>query len=374
MAARRQTTSFTGSKSTSTATKIVKVGSDSGKSTNPAPAKKTAAKSSGTLVKSRYLQAVEKSSLSKSNSLTNESTFVQPRSVLPKPAGVKPKVGTSPRRSTAPRSLGVSTLARETEPSLLGESILQSTFSDGHCLRPDFDVSVIKGKMVAKNPAKPKRNPEEVCRTIEMDTFILAFLTAKVESNTAKLKRENEERLLQKMEEEEALRKEVHDKKRRFLLLEKERTAKELLDIQSAALTPVVECSTEFSKAYESLTTAVDTTLHELPVKNFFIDGDRQQFLDKAVAYLKESEKLLGECTELEYSHSSAAVQCFKDLKTMSKEINQEFSGAFAGLQELSSLLCHHTSLVQQATEEQQLGPARTQELFGLKPSNVDQL
>ncbi|KAM8888839.1 HAUS augmin-like complex subunit 8 [Synchiropus picturatus] len=374
MAARRQTSSLTGSKSTSTATKIVKSGSDSGKSNNPAPAKKPPVKSSGTIVKSRYLQAVEKSSLSKSNSLTNESTFVQPRPALPKPAGVKPKVGTSPRRTMAPRSLGVSTPACKTEPSLLGESVLQSTFSDGHHIRPDFDISVIKGKVVAKNPAKPKRNPKEVVKTIEMDTLILAFLTAKMESNTAKLKRENEEWLLQKMEEEEALRKEVHEKKRRFLLLEKERMTKELLDIQAAALTPVVECSKEFSKAYKSLSTAVDTTLHELPVKNFYIDGDREQFLDKAVAYLKESEKLLGECTELEYSHSSAAVQCFQDLKIMSKGINQELTGTCTGLQELSSLLCHHTSLVQQATEEEQLGPTRTQELFGLKHLNEDQL
>lgn len=39
-------------------------------------------------------------------------------------------------------------MSRETEPSLLGESVLQSTFSDGHCFRPDFDISVIEGKLI----------------------------------------------------------------------------------------------------------------------------------------------------------------------------------------------------------------------------------
>lgn len=36
--------------------------------------------------------------------------------------------------------------SRETDTLLLGKSVLQSTFSDGHCFRPDFDISVIKGK------------------------------------------------------------------------------------------------------------------------------------------------------------------------------------------------------------------------------------
>lgn len=31
------------------------------------------------------------------------------------------------------------------EPSLLGKSILQSTILDGHCLRPDFEMSAIRG-------------------------------------------------------------------------------------------------------------------------------------------------------------------------------------------------------------------------------------
>lgn len=53
-----------------------------------------------------------------------------------------------------------------------------------------------------------------------------------MESNTAKLKAEAEARILQEMEEELALHNEVQEKKRRCLLMEKERTINEMLDLQ----------------------------------------------------------------------------------------------------------------------------------------------
>lgn len=54
----------------------------------------------------------------------------------------------------------------------------------------------------------------------------------KMESNTAKLKAEAEARILQEMEEEHALHNKVQEKKRQYLLLEKERTINEMLDLQ----------------------------------------------------------------------------------------------------------------------------------------------
>lgn len=53
-----------------------------------------------------------------------------------------------------------------------------------------------------------------------------------MEHNTAKLKAEAEAKLLQMMEEEEALRKEVQVKKRQCLLAEKSSLVNELLDLQ----------------------------------------------------------------------------------------------------------------------------------------------
>lgn len=65
-------------------------------------------------------------------------------------------------------------------------------------------------------------------------------------------------------------------------------------------LTPVADAAKQFTKEYISLATAVDTTRHELPVKNFYIDGDRREFLgltlnlscDKFVTYFNLNRQL----------------------------------------------------------------------------------
>ena len=57
-------------------------------------------------------------------------------------------------------------------------------------------------------------------------------LCLQIESNTAKLKAEAEARILQEMEDEEALYNEVQEKKRQYLVMEKDRLANELLDLQ----------------------------------------------------------------------------------------------------------------------------------------------
>lgn len=53
-----------------------------------------------------------------------------------------------------------------------------------------------------------------------------------MESNTAKLKAKAEARILQEMEEEEALYNEICEQKRQYLLIEKYGLADELLDLQ----------------------------------------------------------------------------------------------------------------------------------------------
>ncbi|XP_041647745.1 HAUS augmin-like complex subunit 8 [Cheilinus undulatus] len=362
MASRRTTSAPSSNKNAPIDPKSSKTGNSATKANNSGNAKKHV-KSSGTIVKSRYMQAAEKTSLSKSNSLTNESIAVPPRPASPKPGGVKPRVGTSPRRSVAPQALATTIMSRESEPSLLGKSVLQSTFAEGPCVRPDFDMSVIKEKTVIEG-VEPEKNPENDKRLIEMQTFLLAYLTAKMESNTAKLKVEAEAKLLQEMEEVEALHKEVQEKKCQYLLLEKERLINELLDLQIAALTPVAEAAQQFTNDYNTFARAVDTTRHELPVKNFYIDGDRKEFLEKAEACLKESEKLLVECTDGDHKDNSTSLECLRDIKMTSKDISQQLSGTCSELLEMSSLVCRHTIQVQLASEEVQLGAAKTKELY----------
>ncbi|XP_068447850.1 HAUS augmin-like complex subunit 8 isoform X2 [Clinocottus analis] len=357
MASRRTSTLLTSVKSTSTDTKSTKSGSNASTASkvNTTGTGKKSVKPT-TIVKSRYMQSAEKASLSKSNSLTNESIALPLRPSSPKPCGVKPRVGTPPRRSMAPAT---SMKSKETEPSLLGKSILQSTFSDGSYFRPNFDISVINEKTIFENPVEHDKNPESNKKIVEMQTFLLAYLTAKMERNTAKAEAEAEARLVEEMEEEEALHNEVQEKKRRYLLAENDRLANELLDLQIAALTPVAETAKQFTNDYKSFATALDTTRHELPVKNFYIDGDRKEFLDKAEACLKESETLLMECTEGDHKGNSTSLECLQDMKMTSKAIRQQLSGTFSELLELSSLVCRHTIHVQQATEEEQLAEGK---------------
>ncbi|TNN43534.1 HAUS augmin-like complex subunit 8 [Liparis tanakae] len=324
-------------KSSSTDTKSTKSGSNASKLDTTVTGKKTV-KPSVTFVKSRYMQSAEKASLSKSNSLTNESIAVPLRPSSPKPGGVKSRVGTPPRRSMAPAT---SMMSQEAEPSFLG-----------------------KKKTILEKAVEPERNPEINKGNIEAQAFLLAYLTAKMESNTAKAEAEAEAWIMEVMEEEEALYNEVQEKKHRYLLAEKDRLANELLDLQIAALTPVVETAKQFTNDYKSFGTAVDATRHELPVKNFYIDGDRREFLDKAEACLKVSETLLMECTEGDHEGNTTSLECLQDIKTTSKAIRQQLSGTLSDLLELSSLVGRHAVHAHQATEEEQLGAARTGQLF----------
>ncbi|XP_056267208.1 HAUS augmin-like complex subunit 8 [Pseudoliparis swirei] len=372
MASRRTSTMLTNPslKSSSTDTKSPKSESNASKLDTTVTGKKTV-KPSVTFVKSRYMQSAEKASLSKSNSLTNESIAAPLRPSSPKPGGVKSRVGTPPRRSMPPQAPATSMMSQEAEPLVLGKSILQSTFSDGPGFRPNFDISVInektileKAKTILEKAVEPERNTEINKGNIEAQAFLLAYLTAKMESNTAKAEAEAEAWIMEVMEEEEALHNEVQEKKRRYLLAEKDRLANEILDLQIAALTPVVETAKQFTNDYKTFATAVDATRHELPVKNFYIDGDRREFLDKAQACLKVSETLLMECTEGDHEGNTISLECLRDIKTTSKTIRQQLSGTLSDLLELSSLVGRHAVHAHQATEEEQLGTARTSQLF----------
>ncbi|XP_067086801.1 HAUS augmin-like complex subunit 8 [Osmerus mordax] len=360
MASRRVSFVPRSQKPTSSDAKGSKIGSEN--KTNGGASKKT--KSGGvTIVKSRYLQSVDKT-LSKSNSLTNESVFVPPRPASPKVGGVKPRVSTPPRQSLAPQSLPASMMPNILEPSLLGKSILQSTILDGHCLRPDFEMSAIREKTVLASAAEPEKNVEQEKKMLEMQTLLLTYLTAKMEHNTRKLKAEAEGRILAVMEEEEQLRQQVQEKKRQHLLLENNKQTHQLLDLQIAALTPVADAAQHFTEEYRSFATAVDTTRHELPVKNLHIEGDRREFLVRAEACLKDSEEVLLQCTLGAQQDDQASVESLKEMKTAAREISKQLTGGFSELLELSSLVSRHTVQIQQSLEEEQLGFTRAQELY----------
>ena len=61
-----------------------------------------------------------------------------------------------------------------------------------------------------------------------------------MENNTAKLKAEAEARILREREEEEILHYKVHEKKRQYLLMDKERHVNESLDLQVRKQPPLL--------------------------------------------------------------------------------------------------------------------------------------
>ncbi|XP_017556444.1 HAUS augmin-like complex subunit 8 isoform X2 [Pygocentrus nattereri] len=321
-------------------------------------------KSAGTVVKSRYMQTEKKASVAKNN-MQNESILVPPRPASPKASGApRPRVGTPPRR-TLTRLSGQPDQNSTLMPSILetstfGGNVLQSTVLDGHCLRPDFDLSVIK-----ENTAPPSAvDPKSQKRNLELETFLLAFLTAKIEHNTHKLKEEAERNLLIMMEEEEKLRLKVMSKKRQYLLLEKHKQLNDLLDLQITALTPAAATAKQFTEEYKTFATAVDTTRHELPVKNLHIEEDRGKFLDKAVVCLNQSRRALEQYVKDASSGSESSVECLKEMRNTAREIDQQLLSASSELLELSSLVSRETVLAQQSLEEDKIGLTAAQALF----------
>ncbi|KAJ3599253.1 hypothetical protein NHX12_033216 [Muraenolepis orangiensis] len=316
---------------------------------------KKSVKSSGAIVKSRYMQSASMSTLSKSNSMINESVAMAPRPSSPKPSFAKPKVALS----FTPMAASTASMSTFLDHSRLGKGILQSTFADGHHVAPDFDVSFHKEE---QEMAEMKKE------ILAMQTLDLAYLTAKKQHSNAKLAAQAEQWLLEAMEEEERLYTKVQEKKKKYLLMERMKQIHETLDLQIATLTPLANESKQFTEKYQTFAAAIDTTRHELPVKNCYVEGDGRDFLEKAELSLGKSEKVLIECTHTALEDSSAAVEGLRDMKTAAEDIAQQLLGTFSEVLELSSLVRRNIIHTQQASEEDRLGTARTRELYWPKP------
>lgn len=136
----------------------------------------------------------------------------------------------------------------------------------------------------------------------------------------------------------------------------------------------MADAAKQFTQEYKYFATAVDTTRHELPVKNFYIDGDRMTFLgwyysvqfatlleseenlgvswiyllcigfppqwmclytktvvpthsDKATASLKESEEVLLQCTQGAHHGNEKSAECLRGMKTAAQDISKQLSG-----------------------------------------------
>ncbi|KAL1249713.1 hypothetical protein QQF64_020718 [Cirrhinus molitorella] len=316
-------------------------------------------KASGTIVKSRYMQTETKAP---AKSSVQQSMLQPPRPSSPRVSNPrKPREGVSSRRTmSCLTDIDTTLVTSILESSNVGGNVLQSTVLDGHCMRPDFDVSVIKDKVVQPNTADPKN--EE--RDMAMETFILTFLTAKIEHNTQKLREEAERNILTVMEKEQQLSAQVNRKKRQYLLLEKQNQLNSLLDLQIEALSPVAAAANTFAEEYKSFAIAIDATRHKLPVKDVHIGEDAGQCLDKAVECLNQSERILKHYTKDIPTDCEASTVCLREMKNTASEISQQLTRTFSDLLEVSSLVSRETVLIQQSMEEDKMGQSTAQTLF----------
>ncbi|XP_067226674.1 HAUS augmin-like complex subunit 8 isoform X1 [Chanodichthys erythropterus] len=319
-------------------------------------------KTSGTIVKSRYMQTETKAP---AKSSVQQQLTLAPRPTRPSSPRVggtrKLRDGVQSRRTMSSLADSDSTLVSSVlESSHLAGNVFQSTVLDGHCIRPDFDVSVIKDKVAPSSAV----DPENEERDMAMETFILAFLTAKIQHNTRKMREEFERNIMAVMEKEQQLCAQVNRKKQQYLLLEKQKQLNSLLDLQIEALTPVAAAATTFAEEYKSFATAVDATRHQLPVKNVHIGEDPEQFLDEAVKCLKQSECLLQHYTKDIPTDCEAVTESLREMKNTGNEISQQLTRTCSDLLEVSSLVSRENVLVQQSLEEGQMGQSTAQTLF----------
>lgn len=157
------------------------------------------------------------------------------------------------------------------------------------------------------------------------------------------------------MDEEEKLHSKVMTKNQRYLQLKKQQQLNDLLDLQVVALTPVAENAKQFTDEYKTFASAIDATLHELPVRNLHIEEDGEKFLDKGIVCLNQSQCILEEHTKNVFKESKSNLACLKEIESTAYQIYQHLASVSFDLLDLSSSVSQETVLVQQSLEEAKL-------------------
>lgn len=83
---------------------------------------------------------------------------------------------------------------------------------------------------------------------------------------------------------------------------------------QIVALTPVAETAQQFTEEYKTFASAIDTTRHELPIKNLHVEENREEFLGKWKDFSKESKPVfIGNFhwKDLDYAHSAQNIHIY---------------------------------------------------------------
>ncbi|XP_042300110.1 HAUS augmin-like complex subunit 8, partial [Sceloporus undulatus] len=114
---------------------------------------------------------------------------------------------------------------------------------------------------------------------LDSQSLLLTYASIKMEKNLARLEGEAERNLHALSKKAERLQIEAQRKKRLLERLKQESKLNEAVDRQLEALGPIAEQCVHFREQYKHFATALESTRHELPVKEIYMRKDKGQYL-----------------------------------------------------------------------------------------------
>ncbi|XP_066491917.1 HAUS augmin-like complex subunit 8 isoform X2 [Tiliqua scincoides] len=235
---------------------------------------------------------------------------------------------------------------------------LQSTMLEGlEISRPDLEISAINEKSRRKKEQTLlSSDPDDLIGVLDSQTLLLMFASITMEKNLTQLEEKAESNLLTLCEEREKLQQEVHRKKHELLQLEKENDLWEALDKQFEMLSPVAEQCVKFQEEYKNFATALDSTRHELPVKEIYMEENKGQYLADLQNSLAATQKVLSKGHQQHSEENSKALSVMKELEEVSLKLDAELQRTFAQVLDLSASVSKETALHCQKLGEDTLG------------------
>ncbi|KFV18684.1 HAUS augmin-like complex subunit 8, partial [Tauraco erythrolophus] len=191
---------------------------------------------------------------------------------------------------------------------------------------------------------------------LESQTLLLTYLRVKAGKNLAKVEKKAEKNLLMLCEEKERQQEKLSELKREVLLGESEQRLDDALDKQMEVLSPLVPVCEQFKEQYESFAVSLDTTRHELPIKDIHIEGDMPTYLGKLQKQLTITQDLLTEVMPSYSEESAKACSALKELKEVSQNLDKELQRSFTQVQNLSFEVSKEVSLHNQRICEENHG------------------
>ncbi|EMP24064.1 C3 and PZP-like alpha-2-macroglobulin domain-containing protein 8 [Chelonia mydas] len=178
----------------------------------------------------------------------------------------------------------------------------------------------------------------------------------KIEKNIAQLEEKGERNLSILCEEKEKQQKKLYELKRQLLLKKREQKLEEVLDKQIEVLAPLLTVCEQFKEEYKTFATALDTTRHELPMKNIHMEGNRHKYLEDVQKHLAVTQSLLVEAAPGYLEENSKAFPVLKELKEIALKMDAELERSFKQVQDLSFEISKEVSLHNQKVCEETHG------------------